>query len=89
MKIIISLLLVALLVSSNGCMTSNTINHAQGHPEYDWWGAFDRSNDKDTPIDSTPHPAYYGLLLFSVPADIVTSPFQFGYLLYAFSQHGC
>lgn len=89
MKLIGSLFLFFLLVGSNGCMTSNAINHAQGHPENDWWGAFDRAKDKDQAMDSTPHPACYALLPLSIPADIITLPFQAGYLLYVFIDVKC
>ena len=66
MKTIIGLLLIALLVSTNGCMTNATIQGAEGH--HAGWS--------DAPPASTPHPAYYALLPLTIPLDIATCPIQ-------------
>jgi len=60
---------VTLVITQNGCMTYGAIQHAKGKP-----GVFD--SDKNTKPDGKPHPEYYRLLPLTVPADIVTSPFQ-------------
>jgi hypothetical protein len=73
MKIIGNLLLVSLLVSSNGCMTYNTVQHAKGN-QAGHIIAVEPVEDK--PGDGKSHPAYYALLALSIPADIVTAPIQ-------------
>ena len=65
MKTIVGLLLIALLVSTNGCVTHATVERAKGHQLY--WS--------DAP-DNTPHPAYYGFLPLTIPLDIATCPIQ-------------
>ena len=65
MKAICTILLFALLVSTNGCMTYSTVKRARG---------------EENPVmgrpAGEPQPGYYALLPLTVPADIVTSPFQ-------------
>jgi hypothetical protein len=71
MKIIGSLLLVTFLISSNGCMTNAAIKNATGTTA----GGY--TNDKGEFIHyDKPNPAYYALLPLTIPADIVTAPFQ-------------
>ncbi len=65
MKTIIGLLLIALLLSTNGCMTNATVQRAKGQQLY--WS--------DAP-DNTPHPAYYAFLPLTIPLDIATCPIQ-------------
>ena len=67
-----SLLLIALLVSSNGCMTYNAVQHAKGEqPDVSLsLGGYEKAPD------GKPHPAYYAWLLLSIPADIATAPIQ-------------
>ena len=64
MKTIVNLLLFALLISSNGCVTYSAIQRAKG---------------EDNPVTghhaSEPQPGYYALLPLTIPADIVASPF--------------
>lgn len=77
LKSIGSILLIALLVSSDGCMTNTTIEHARGTTS----GGYENENGEFIHYDK-PNPAYYGLLPLTVPADIVTSPFQLGFYLW-------
>ena len=65
MKTITSLLLISLLVSSNGCMTYCTVKRAKGE-QIGW---------SDAP-DERRHPAYYCFVPLTVPFDIATSPIQ-------------
>ena len=82
MKSISTLFLIALLVGSNGCMTYSTVQDAKGHPSKALWVGC--ANEKDTP----PKPAYYGFLLLTVPADIVTSPIQgICYLVFRYAPY--
>ena len=84
MKIIVRLLLIALLVSTNGCMTYNVVQDAKGHPERAMW--FHRSADKETEKqskareerleDTEPHPAYYAWIPLTVVGDIALSPIE-------------
>jgi hypothetical protein len=77
MKIISSLLLIALLISSNGCMTYNITQDAKGHAEKTIWvGCLNGG-----PLDHKPHPAYYGWLPLTVPGDIVILPIEGIWLL--------
>jgi len=69
MKTITSLLLIVLLVSSNGCMTSCTVKRAKGE-QIGW---------SDAP-DEKKHPAYYCFIPLTVPLDIATSPIQIFFL---------
>jgi hypothetical protein len=74
MKTIGTLLLVAILISSNGCVTYCTVQNAKGVPT----GA-----TEPKPVKPEPHPAYYLLLPLTIPIDIVTSPIQgVFYLIY-------
>jgi hypothetical protein len=52
-----------MLVALNGCMTETVVDHAKGIDMHD------QSVGK-------PNAAYYALVPLTVPADIVTSPFQ-------------
>ena len=65
MKMLCTILLFALLVSTNGCITYSTVKRAKG---------------EENPVlgrpASEPQPGYYALVPLTVPADIVTSPFQ-------------
>lgn len=65
MKTICAILLFALLVSTNGCMTYSTVKRAKGEQNgVMGWPA------------KEPQPGYYALVALTVPADIATSPFQ-------------
>jgi hypothetical protein len=70
-------LLTALLICSNGCMTANTIQEAEGHSERTQWIQFGRPA---TPTPShpptKPHPAYFALLPLTITADVAFSPVQ-------------
>jgi hypothetical protein len=89
-KIIVSILLAALLVSSNGCMTQSAIKYAEGQSHQAWinngFGSGYIGGDQPKP-----NPCYYFLLPLTIPADIVTSPFQLLGLGLAslFSHTGC
>ena len=84
LKIIRGLFLLGLLASLDGCMTNAAINHARGTSSLGYnSGSGEVIHYK---IHSQPHPVYYGLLPLTVPADIVTSPFQLGY--YLWYEHG-
>ena len=60
------MLLFALLASTNGCMTYSAVQRAKGEHNV---------VTGDSPTE--PHPGYYALVPLTVPADVVTSPFQF------------
>ena len=77
MKLILNLLLIALLVSSNGCMTYSAIQDAKGHQDKTMWLWREATSG-----DNKSRPAYYLLTPVTVPADIVTSPFQAIVLLF-------
>ena len=62
-------LAVAFFTTQNGCMTYGAIQRAKGKS-----GPFE--SDKKQKADGKPHPEYYRLLPLTIPADIVTSPFQ-------------
>ena len=65
MKTIYTSLLLALLVSTNGCMTYSAVKRAKGEQNgVMGWPA------------SEPQSGYYALVPLTVPADIATSPFQ-------------
>ena len=65
MKTITSFLLLALLASSNGCMTYTAVQRAKG-----------KDNVVTGHHPTEPQPGHYALLPLTVPADIVTSPIQ-------------
>jgi uncharacterized protein YceK len=71
-QIMASVVVVALFVSSNGCMTMATADHAKAKTHED-----DKGN---VVVDKKSQPAYYALMPLTVPADIVTLPFQAVYL---------
>jgi hypothetical protein len=78
-----ALLLSAVLVSSNGCTTYNTVQYAKGYPENTMWFSFNtRGSKPKEPGDHESHPAYYALTPLAVPVDVVTFPFQFVYFWY-------
>jgi uncharacterized protein YceK len=62
------LLLIAIMVTLNGCMTCSTLDSAKSKTHHDQKG--------EVIVDQQGHPAKYVLLLVAVPADVVTSPFQ-------------
>ncbi len=62
------LVLLALIFSASGCMTSHVIHDARAQSEMD-------SNGKQV-IYKKADPAVYLFLPLSIPADIATSPFQ-------------
>ena len=78
------IMLLALLVGSNGCMTQSAVQYGRGHPEKAWvnnefgYGGYSDPNlgYTDPPLKSEPQPGYYVLLPLTIPADVVTSPFQ-------------
>lgn len=69
MKNIIGLFLLTLLICSNGCMTYDAVQRAQGKPYLSGIYYVD-------PPDNKKHPAFYALVPITVPLDIATSPFQ-------------
>jgi hypothetical protein len=80
-------LLFPLLVSSNGCMTQSAIKYAEGQSHHAWinngFGTGYIGGD-----EPKPNPGYYFLLPLTIPADIVTSPFQLIGLGLAYSIGG-
>jgi len=68
------ILSAALCTLLSGCITYSTVQEAEGRPENAmWvWG----HNQLDPNSESKPQPAYYALMLLSVPADIATAPVQ-------------
>jgi uncharacterized protein YceK len=71
-QIVASLVAGALLVGSSGCITMVTADHAKAKTHED-----DKGN---VIVDKKSQPAYYALMPLTVPADIVTLPFQAVYL---------
>jgi len=69
--------MIGLLVSANGCMTKTAQHHADGT----YRSSFTDAQGKTKPGDK-PNPAYYALMPLTIPADIVTSPFQLGAYLW-------
>jgi hypothetical protein len=65
MRIVSTSLLIALLISSSGCMTYSAIQEAKG-----------KENTVTGHDPEKPHPACYALVPLTVPADIATSPVQ-------------
>ena len=71
MKTIISLLLFALLVSSNGCMTYSAAQEAKGrHDQSVWMGQNSYGHDDKS------HPGFYFLMPLTIPGDVAFSPFE-------------
>jgi hypothetical protein len=64
------LTLIGLLFSANGCLSYRAVQIAKGQPVHTGFWALDRVPD------DKPHPEYHFLLPVTLPADIVTSPFQ-------------
>ena len=81
MKSLFQNLLILFLLASSGCMTAKVVEKAK--PEQRW-------NSETKERETQPgHPGYYALLPLSIPADIVTSPFQLiGIMVYAFTMQG-
>jgi hypothetical protein len=73
MKIAPLSLLIALLVSSNGCMTYSAVQDSRGNANATLWL---HGVGEDGPDDGQWHPQYYLLLPLTVPGDLVTSPIQ-------------
>ena len=73
MKTIVSFLLIALLVSSNGCMSYSAVQDAKGHQDKTMWLGREPTSGAS---DNKSHPGYYFLLPLTIPGDIVTSPIQ-------------
>ena len=67
-KLISNLLLIVLILTLNGCMTCRTLDSAKAKTHSDEQG--------QVVVDQKGHPVKYVLLLITVPADVVTSPFQ-------------
>jgi len=67
-RLISQLLMMALMIALNGCMTCRTLDSAKTKTHHDEQG--------QVVVDQQGHPAKYVLLLIAVPADVVTSPFQ-------------
>ena len=83
-RIISGLFLLALLFALNGCMTNAAMQHATGTSTLGYPSGSGGVTHYE--LHSQPHPAYYGLLPLTIPADIITSPFQLGY--YLWYKHG-
>jgi hypothetical protein len=64
---IFALILIAFVITSNGCITRTVIRNAKGVDKYGW------------PTGET-NGVYYALIPLTVPADMVTSPFQLFYI---------
>jgi len=77
MKIFIHLICLSLLLCSSGCITSKTVDRAQGNV------SAMHKDDKGAPVyDKRPEPGYYCLLPLTVAADVATSPIQIPVWLY-------
>jgi hypothetical protein len=80
MRALISTMLVCLILLtllSNGCMTQSSIKYAKGRPDEAWTNnKFNSRFPEPADPNVKPEPSYYALLPLTVPADIVTSPFQ-------------
>lgn len=87
-KIPVSILLIALLAISNGCITYNTVEHAQGTASGSFFLPTESVDADGQPFQTDkPHPAYYALLPLTIPADIVTLPIQ-GVIMLCFVASG-
>jgi C4-dicarboxylate transporter len=75
MKVPRLVLLVLLLVITNGCFTTHYVVEwkAKRHVE------FDEKNSENVEVPG--RPIYYALLPLTIPVDIVTAPIQFGILM--------
>ncbi len=71
MKTNISLLLIALLVSSNGCMTYSAVQEANGRHD-----KAVRMGQSSYGHDDKSHPGYYFLMPLTIPGDVAFSPFE-------------
>jgi hypothetical protein len=60
-------------------MTNSAIKHAEGISSRSYPSG--TGEDIDYEMHFQPRPAYYSMLPLTIPADIVTSPFQLGYYL--------
>jgi hypothetical protein len=76
MKTIVSVLLIVLLISSNGCMTNNVIQDARGHETKALW-LNNHTYDPNKVDSNKSEPAYYLLVPLTFPADVVISPVEF------------
>ena len=65
MKVILTLFLIGVLLSSSGCITYSTVKKAKGE--------FNRFTGDDP---KEPHPGYYALVPLTVVGDIATAPIQ-------------
>ncbi|HMD55248.1 MAG TPA: hypothetical protein VKJ65_11925 [Phycisphaerae bacterium] len=71
MKTIVSFLLIALLISSNGCMTYSAAQDAKGRQDQAvWMGHYGSDRDDKS------HPGYYFLMPLTVPGDVAFSPIE-------------
>ena len=77
------LFLIQLLFTLNGCMTHSAVDRATGTSSRSYPSG--AGGEIHYQMHAQPHPAYYALLPLTVPADIVTSPFQLGY--YVWHRH--
>jgi hypothetical protein len=76
MKFLLTCLFLALLFTSTGCITSTAIDKAKPEPRWN------PETKKTEPLPE--QPGYYALLPLTIPADVVTSPFQLiGYCFFA------
>jgi hypothetical protein len=66
-KIFGSVLLIVSLIGTSSCMTCCTIDRAKTKTYH---------TENNGKLVEESHPAYYLLLPFTVPGDVVTSPFQ-------------
>ena len=73
MKNIGCVLLIGLLIGTNGCMTYSSVQKGKG-----------QYNVVTGDNPSEPHPAYFALLPLTVPLDVATSPIQL--LIYALAS---
>jgi hypothetical protein len=72
----IGVTLLSLVISTSGCITTETIDHAEGSKH--------TSAKGEVIVDEKSKPELYVLLPLTVPADIATFPFQLviGYLAF-------
>jgi hypothetical protein len=86
MKIISIILLIAILTGTNGCMTYSAVQEAKGHQDQAVWLGFQPTS---VDCDNKSHPGYYFLIPLTVPADIVTFPFQAVAFFYTYWNIRC